>query len=184
MIVKRDDFDDIEDDDIDDENGEEANVIDADSDFAKWAVRSIKEKIQQEKLAVERTIYDFEIENHELKKYIGKGGDVVIPDDLGIWVIGKEVFSNRLDLASVILPKGLMGIDEGAFSGCLNLEKVAIPSSVGSIESHVFWGCDRLTVYCEAEKPLKGWTKDWDAYKEKKGLFDKNRCKVVWGYKK
>ena len=48
---------------------------------------------------------DFVIENVVLKKYIGPGGDVVIPE--GVTSIGKEAFRGCDAIISIAIPNGV-----------------------------------------------------------------------------
>ena len=86
---------------------------------------------------------DFIIENGVLKKYVGPGGDVAIPE--GVTSIGKEAFRGCDAITSITIPNGVTSIGAGAFELCKNLAKVTIPRSVKSIGSAAFFGCDALT---------------------------------------
>lgn len=77
-----------------------------------------------------------------LAEYVGKGGDVVIPE--GITEVGARSFRNCESLTSVVIPDGVTFISTSAFSGCTNLKSVTIPSSVDRISSSVFYGCTSL----------------------------------------
>ena len=57
----------------------------------------------------------FEIRDGVLKEYTGAGGIVRVPD--GVLTIEKNVFSNREDISSVVLPEGLQIIRDNLFSG-------------------------------------------------------------------
>lgn len=85
---------------------------------------------------------DFQIVNGVLKRYLGSGGDVVIPDK----VIGIDwgAFSDETAVSSVIIPDGVCIIGDYAFSGCTGLKKINIPDSVISIPFDVFSGCSSL----------------------------------------
>ena len=78
---------------------------------------------------------DFIIENGVLKKYVGPGGDVVIPD--GVTAIGSKVFSSLKNVSSVIIPMGVTDVGDRAFYG-VPLEKVHIPDSVITVQQFVF----------------------------------------------
>jgi len=49
---------------------------------------------------------DYEIVDGVLVGYYGEGGDVVIPDDLGLTTIGDSAFDGCTSLTSVTIPKG------------------------------------------------------------------------------
>ncbi len=93
---------------------------------------------------------DFIIENGILKKYVGLGGDVIIPD--GVTEIGAEAFAKieqfdefsfytaNQDLKSVSLPEGLLKIGNNAFQDCLYLKQIAFPNTVKEISESAFQG--------------------------------------------
>ena len=85
---------------------------------------------------------DFIIENGILKKYVGSGGDVVIP--AGVTSIGREAFWYK-NLTSVTIPEGVTSIGDSAFYNCSSLTSVTIPEGVTSIGKMAFKGCNSLT---------------------------------------
>lgn len=88
---------------------------------------------------------DFVIENGVLTKYVGPGGNVVIPD--GVTEIGRYVFSYcTTTLTSVTIPEGVTSIGTDAFNGfcCKNLMNIILPESVTRIASGAFSGCEAL----------------------------------------
>ncbi|GAB1360363.1 hypothetical protein MASR1M31_21680 [Porphyromonadaceae bacterium] len=56
-----------------------------------------------------------------LTRYFGVGGDVVIPDELGITSIGSTAFSGCTSMNSVVIPKEVTSIIISAFDGCSSL---------------------------------------------------------------
>ena len=70
---------------------------------------------------------DFVIENGVLIKYVGHGGDVVIPE--GVKEIGYSAFYNCKSLASVTIPDSVTEIGWRAFEGC---KKIVIRTPIGS----------------------------------------------------
>ena len=74
-----------------------------------------------------------------ISKYIGEGGDVVIPADKGIVAIGDGAFKNCTALTSVVIPDGVATIGREAFYYCSNLTIAAIPNSVESIAPYAFY---------------------------------------------
>lgn len=86
---------------------------------------------------------DFVIKSGILTKYIGPGGEVVIP--AGVTEIGKGAFRGCGGLTSVVIPEGVTVIGEIAFKGCDGLTSVVIPDSVTAIGSDAFEGCVSLT---------------------------------------
>ncbi len=53
--------------------------------------------------------------------------------------------SERADITSVVIKKGVTSICNYAFSGCSNLKEVTIPSSLSTIGYEAFSGCTQLT---------------------------------------
>ena len=77
---------------------------------------------------------DFVIENGVLKKYVGPGGDVVIPE-------------------------GVTSIEEGAFSGS-SPASVTIPDSVTSIGRQAFGFLPKLTIHAPAGSYAEQYAKE------------------------
>ena len=109
---------------------------------------------------------DFIIENGVLTKYVGPGGDVVIPEGVtstgngsfrwcrsltsitipeGVTSIGDETFQFCHSLTSVTISEGVTNIGNNAFCICNSLTSITIPDSVTSIGSGAFQGCSNLT---------------------------------------
>ncbi len=86
---------------------------------------------------------DFVIENGVLKKYVGPGGDVVVPE--GVTSIGWSAFSGCEKLTSVTIPDSLTSIGYKAFSGCDSLVTVTVPENLVTISQEAFAGCKCLT---------------------------------------
>ena len=91
---------------------------------------------------------DFVIEDGVLKKYVGPGGDVVVPE--GVYVLGDYCFvvpydpeGNALPITSISLPNNLTSIGAGAFTTCA-LTEIALPDSVNSIGNEAFMVCKSL----------------------------------------
>lgn len=78
---------------------------------------------------------DFVIEKGILKKYVGSGGDVVIPD-------------------------GVKTVGDGAFFFCSNLTHVTIPDKVMSIGQMAFSGCQKLTLHARAGSYAEQYAKE------------------------
>ena len=80
--------------------------------------------------------------NGALWAYLGKGGDVVIPD--GVSLIQDKAFKENLALTSVVIPEGVTKIGKDAFRGCKALRTAVIPSSVKFIDEGAFAECESL----------------------------------------
>ena len=116
---------------------------------------------------------DFIIKNGVLSKYVGPGGDVVIPEGVKTigWcafanyvggtymddhrvtsvtfpktlkVIGDYAFCRNIALKCVIFSSGLIEIGLGAFRECHALVEVEIPEGVGLIKAAAFSSCRGL----------------------------------------
>lgn len=91
---------------------------------------------------------DFIIEGGVVTKYIGPGGDVVIPtvDEYGnaITGIGDKAFYECVKVTNVVFHDGLTMLGDKAFYGCKGLVSVSIPDSITSIGKGVFSFCYSL----------------------------------------
>lgn len=106
---------------------------------------------------------DFIIENSVLTKYVGPGGDVVIPE--GVTEIGKDAFRegktkvpcstlrrgfdyktfrDEGSLKNITFPSSLRKIDDSAFQGCTALTKIELPDKLEEIGALAFFGCEKL----------------------------------------
>ena len=95
---------------------------------------------------------DFVIENDVLTKYVGPGGDVVVPE--GVTSIGTEAFGNCADLTSVILPNSLTSIDNSAFFNCSGLLSISLPAGLETIGAHAFGNCASLASFAIPNKAV------------------------------
>ena len=86
---------------------------------------------------------DFIIENGVLTKYVGPGGDVVVPE--GVKSVGFFAMQNCSSLTSVSFSEGLEKIEGFAFRDCTGLISISVPSSVKMIGSFAFNNCPSLT---------------------------------------
>ena len=85
---------------------------------------------------------DFIIENGVLKKYVGSGGNVTIPN--GVKSIGRMAFGNCENVINIVIPVGVECIEEEAFFCCKKLTTVKIPNTILSIGDHAFYQCKSL----------------------------------------
>jgi hypothetical protein len=109
--------------------------------------------------------YQFEVNSDNtvtITKYIGKGGDIVIPaeiDGKDVTAIGNTfgetgAFQDCSTLTSVIIPDGITEIQDNAFQGCTSLITVTIPASVTLLRNCAFDNCPNLqSVYFEGNAP-------------------------------
>ncbi len=135
-------------------------------------VHTIEDKFTAtcEYCGTEMTIFEstaeFEIDSKgTLVAYNGKGGDIVIPDD--IKTIGENCFFENdkiytvkipesvksikacafrrcYELERLELPDGLEEIGESAIRGCTSLEQIVLPEGILSIPAHFCCACDSL----------------------------------------
>ena len=98
---------------------------------------------------------DFIIENGVLTKYVGPGGDVIIPED--VTEIGGSAFWHCGDLSDITIPNSVTKIGNCAFESCWRLTTVTIPSGVREIGQYTFRRCGYLQkVICETESLTVG----------------------------
>lgn len=88
---------------------------------------------------------DFEVNNGVLIGYYGPGGDVIIPNDLGITSIDRTVFSYNHEITSINIPDSVVEIKDLAFVECVSLKTIKLPKEITQINSHTFRGCISLT---------------------------------------
>ncbi len=85
---------------------------------------------------------DFVIENGVLKKYVGPGGDVVVPE--GVTEIGEWAFSRIDTLTSILIPDHITSIGKWAFFHCPSLADVTLSKNLAKIGGSAFEGCGKL----------------------------------------
>lgn len=85
---------------------------------------------------------DFDIKDGTLYRYVGPGGDIVVPD--GVTCI-YEAFKGCESITSIILPIGIETIDANAFQDCKNLVSITLPEGLKDIYFQAFDGCTSLT---------------------------------------
>lgn len=104
------------------------------------------------KVKAERTAdftYIVQQEEHtyvSIKKYIGKGGTVTVPDSIGGYPVEKidtGAFAAS-DVEKVILGNQIKEIKESAFRDCKKLETITFGDNVSAIQDFAFMGCGRL----------------------------------------
>lgn len=81
-----------------------------------------------------------------VKKYIGKGSTVTVPDSIGgypVEIINTGAFAAS-DVKKVTLGNEVKEIKESAFRDCKNLENITLGERVNIIEDFAFMGCDNL----------------------------------------
>lgn len=81
-------------------------------------------------------------ENGVLKKYLGIGGDIVIPE--GVKEIAANAFASNSVITGVEIASTVVKIGEKAFYNMVNIQKVSMPDSVVEMGQYVFSGCVNL----------------------------------------
>ena len=84
------------------------------------------------------------IEKGVLLRYMGTGGDVVIPEGV-VW-ISEGAFSGCTNVTSVTVPEGVRRIEDGAFDGCSGLKRISLPSTCGEFSLNACGELDRIDV--------------------------------------
>lgn len=80
----------------------------------------------------------------KITRYCGESSELVIPAELDgrpIRVIGEGAFSDNGELGSVVIPEGILAIEDRAFSGCYMLTDVSLPDSLDEIGEDAFMDC-------------------------------------------
>lgn len=91
----------------------------------------------------------FVMEYGAVKKYIGPGGDVVIPEGMKAILWGAFYDS---PVERVLIPDTVRGIGRYAFAKCKNLKEIVLPDSLQSIGADAFEDCrEDLVIRCSAE---------------------------------
>jgi len=85
---------------------------------------------------------DFVIEDGQLLKYKGTGGDIVIPNE--VTTIGRNAFENCVGLTSIEIAESVIEIAAYAFYGCSKLTSIEILTGVTKIGDAAFQGCSSL----------------------------------------
>lgn len=111
-------------------------------DFSALEVEAKKQLSEQEQ--IEKIKSEFEIVNGELIKYIGKGGNVVIPSS--VTKICENAFLNNENVTSITVSEGVNEIDTSAFKNTKALKTVKLPSSLRKIGYGIFMESDVETV--------------------------------------
>lgn len=125
-----------------------------------------------------------------ITKYTGEGRDIEIPSEINekrVTAIGNTskkigAFQDCTTLVSVVIPDGVIEIQDNAFQGCANLKTVKIPASVIFLGNYSFYNCPNLySIYFEGNAPqvanyvvdpvpylniyhhegMEGWTNPW-----------------------
>ena len=85
---------------------------------------------------------EFIIIKGEIIKYRGEDSTLMFPDN--VTSIGKNAFSECMQLTEVVIPEGVSCIGFHAFMNCKNLKRVILPQSHCDIEAGAFMGCVNL----------------------------------------
>ena len=97
-----------------------------------------------------------------ISRYIGAEENVVIPSQIDgktVSAIGNVTgmtgaFEGCTNITSVVIPEGVVEIQDNAFYGCSSLETVTIPSGVTLLRNCAFCDCPNLrAVYFEGDAP-------------------------------
>jgi len=91
----------------------------------------------------------FVIEYGAVKKYIGPGGDVVIPEGLTAILWGAFY---GCPIEQVRIPGSVRAIAKGAFRNCKKLKEIVLPDSLESVADDAFVDCSEdLVIRCSGE---------------------------------
>ncbi|MDQ7096475.1 leucine-rich repeat domain-containing protein [Desulfosporosinus sp. PR] len=96
---------------------------------------------------LEKGDFSFDEALGTIRGYNGSGGNIVIPSEInGVQVqsIGEDAFKNCKNLAGIIIPQGVVHIEDYAFYGCTSLRKVTLPETLKEIGYGAFVVCESL----------------------------------------
>lgn len=88
--------------------------------------------------------YNPDVDGVELVKYIGSGGDIVIPeeiDDTAVKIIGDNAFYKNDRIKSITISDSIIEIGKAAFSGCDYPEIISLGNGVEIIGDNAFYMC-------------------------------------------
>lgn len=94
-----------------------------------------------------------------LTKYVGRGGDVVVPD--GIQIIGYGAFMNCTNVTSITLPDSLLYIDGEAFENT-GISNIVIPKNVKVVYGYSFALSKKLSFVVFLCKDFQLWDDVFD----------------------
>ncbi len=98
---------------------------------------------------------DFNIEDGHLKKYIGLGGDVTIPDS--VTHIDARAFYGCTTVTGVVFPSTLKSIDEEAFSNTrIQADHLVLPETLSELRNPGINASTLLTMPLKDAKDLTG----------------------------
>ena len=83
-----------------------------------------------------------------LTAWSGDAGSVSVPDGvdgLPVTAVAKSAFAGKTGLYEIVIPNGVVAIEDGAFENCVNLAKVSLPDSLEQV-GRLFAGCGALNV--------------------------------------
>ncbi|NLE55789.1 MAG: leucine-rich repeat protein, partial [Lentisphaerae bacterium] len=86
--------------------------------------------------------------SYSLLAYLGQDSEVTVPAQVEgkpVTIIGGNAFASSESLTSVILPEGLLRIEDGAFYNNWSLQSVSLPSTLQYIGESAFANCQELT---------------------------------------
>ena len=85
--------------------------------------------------------WGFDYDNYKLTDYLGEGGTVVIPEEIGgctVDILGLNLFNDADTLASLTLPSTIKQVEENVASFCDNLTELILPEGVQVIGDNSF----------------------------------------------
>lgn len=89
---------------------------------------------------------DFVVFDGVLEEYLGAGGDIVIPESLGVVEVAAYAFANNNDITSITFCEGIEVIGYRACYQSSNISEVTLPYSLYEIGGTAFSGCGITSV--------------------------------------
>ena len=122
-------------------------------DFIGWSptIKNVTSDIEYTAVYQKNDIYeyDFASDNSEcyITKYKATIENLVLPSQINnvpVTTLKSQSFKSSVSLKSVVIPNGILSIENLAFSNCSNLESVSLPSSLISIGDNCFSECSSI----------------------------------------
>ncbi len=148
-------------------------------------INAAAEEIEKENQAGVYDGLEYEYDNYThgmcIIDYYGTAEELVIPAEINgeqVTKIGRAAFANNESLNHIVLPEGIVDIDQYAFRDCSSLVSISLPASLEKIEGgggslavfifDIFDGCSSLTNIDVAEGNAVYASEDGALYNKKK----------------
>ena len=129
--------------------------------------------------------YKVEGKSITITEYIGKSGDVVIPERINgkkVTTLGDYMFlpnkglngTKNEKVTSVVIPYGVKNLGHWTFGQCVKLKKIYMPKTIEFIDACSFGGCTALK-----EVYFNGTKKDWSKMEDLANMIGNNKLLLL-----